>query len=242
MVEFEILTGNSVAWIPKGSIPYQQYFRRDVPSIVWEFRNAGYSTTAIHTYHKNFFSRIRAYPLLGFERFIGLEDMPDAQTKGKFVSDATLTDYILDAVGRATPDAPAFVFAVSMENHFSYEGDKFNRHDIGVLSSALPENDLLTLKNYVQGVHDADTELRRLITELEKIPEPTYVVFFGDHLGILGDRYRVYEKTGFVPSSDDARWSAFDRLKMRTPPFVAWNNFSHPEPFEADERIRAPFF
>lgn len=158
-MEFELLSGTSVSWLPKGSIPYQQYVRSDIPSVVWEFRKNGYSTTAVHTYPKSFFNRVHAYPHLGFEKFVGIEDMPDAKTKGKFVSDETLTDYVLSAVRQGTSEKPAFVFAISMENHFSYEGDKFLSHDIDVKSPALSESEILTLKNYVQGIHDADAQL-----------------------------------------------------------------------------------
>lgn len=86
--------------------------------------------------------------------------MPDAPIKGKFVSDSVLTDAILSELkGRGEPKKPAFVFAISMENHFSYEGDKYADHEIDVEAPSLSEDDVLTLKNYVQGLHDADREL-----------------------------------------------------------------------------------
>ena len=97
---------------------------------------------------------------MGFENFTGLEDLPDAPIKGKFVSDAVLTDAVLSKLnGRKDSAKPAFVFAISMENHFSYEGDKYAGHEIDVEAPLLSEDDKLTLKNYVQGLHDADREL-----------------------------------------------------------------------------------
>lgn len=57
LVEFEVLTGTPVKWLPNGSIPYQQYLRNPVPSVPFEFRSAGYSATAVHTYHRAFFNR-----------------------------------------------------------------------------------------------------------------------------------------------------------------------------------------
>jgi len=71
-----------------------------------------------------------------------------------------LTDTILSELkSRNGSDKPAFVFAISMENHFSYEGDKYAGHEIDVEAPLLSEDDKLTLKNYVQGLHDADREL-----------------------------------------------------------------------------------
>ena len=91
---------------------------------------------------------------------MGLEDLPNAPVRGKFVSDAVLTDTVLSRLReRREPSKPSFVFAISMENHFSYEGDKFLSHDIDVKAPALSESDVLTLKNYVQGIHDADAQL-----------------------------------------------------------------------------------
>ena len=44
-VEFEALTGFSNAFLPYGSIPYQQYVRGPVPSLATFFRSEGYETT-----------------------------------------------------------------------------------------------------------------------------------------------------------------------------------------------------
>ena len=49
-VEFEALTGFSNAFLPYGSIPYQQYVRAPVPSLATFFRSEGYETRAIHPF------------------------------------------------------------------------------------------------------------------------------------------------------------------------------------------------
>ena len=43
--EFEFLTGNSMAFLPSGSIPYQQYILDDAPSMASLLREAGYRTS-----------------------------------------------------------------------------------------------------------------------------------------------------------------------------------------------------
>lgn len=48
--EFEFLTGTSMAYLPAGSIPYQQYINSDTPSMVSQLEELGYSTTAMHPY------------------------------------------------------------------------------------------------------------------------------------------------------------------------------------------------
>lgn len=156
--------------------------------------------------------------------------MPDAPIRGKFVSDRVLTDRILsELANRENSNSPAFVFAISMENHFSYEGDKYAEHEIGVEAPALSDDEILTLKNYVQGLHNADRELGRLTDELNKSDRPTIVAFFGDHLGILGEKYRTYLKTGFLKNPKESSWTNEERLSMHTTPFLVWDNFGRSE-------------
>ena len=49
-VEFEALTGFSNAFLPYGSIPYQQYVRRPLPSLATFLRGEGYVTRALHPF------------------------------------------------------------------------------------------------------------------------------------------------------------------------------------------------
>lgn len=161
--------------------------------------------------------------------------MPDAPIRGKFVSDRVLTDRILSELkNRKMPDTPAFVFAISMENHFSYEGDKYADHEIDVEAPSLSEDDRLTLKNYAQGLHNADRELGRLTEELKKSDRPTVMAFFGDHMGILGERYRAYAKTGYLKTLDESAWTPEEYLSMHTTPFLVWDNFGRSESLKKD--------
>ncbi|MDQ1343475.1 MAG: hypothetical protein QG650_194, partial [Patescibacteria group bacterium] len=251
LVEFEILTGNSKAYLPKGSVPYQQNHREPNPSNPSEIKKNGYETVAVHTYDRSFFNRARAYPILGFDRFIGKEDIPDPKYKGPFVSDETFTDEILRQLKDAKRTKPLFVFGISMENHFSYEGHKFDGFDVSVSGSGLTDDDIRTVRNYAQGIYDADRELGRLVAELRNFDEPTYLLFFGDHLGILGNDFGVYERSLFVSSADESEWSEKERLAMYSPPFLVWNNFSNfaanpnsptnPREKRDFKHVRAPF-
>lgn len=226
LVEFELLTGNSMAFLPKGSVPYQQYLQSPVPALPWEFKKNGYRTVAVHTYDKNFFNRANAYPLLGFDRFVGKDDIREVEYKGPFISDKTFTDEILRQLRDDGRKEPLFLFGISMENHFSYEGHKFDELDVSVSGSGLSSEDVRTVTNYAQGIRDADRELGRLVEELRKFDEPTYLLFFGDHLGILGENFGAYVRSGFLSSSKESEWSEKERLSLYSPPFVVWNNFA----------------
>lgn len=91
--EFEFLTGNSMAFLPSGSIPYQQYILDDAPSMASLLREAGYRTLAFHPGERTSWQRDRAYPRLGFDQFKCGEDMdvPQSMEHG----------YVSDQIGRA---------------------------------------------------------------------------------------------------------------------------------------------
>jgi hypothetical protein len=246
IVEFEVLTGNSMAFLPIGSIPYQQYVTAPVAALPWEFKKNGYDTVAVHTYEKTFFNRVNAYPKLGFDRFVSEEDMEDPEYKGPFISDEAFVDQILKQLKDPARKNPLFAFGISMENHFSYDGHKFDGFDISVSGSGLTADDTQTVRNYAQGIRDADRAIGRLVAELREYKEPTYVLVFGDHLGILRENFGAYVHSGFLHSADEAQWTDAERLSMYAPPFFVWNNFGTIDPAAALPRrdfgyVRAPF-
>ena len=86
--EFEFLTGNSMAFLPSGSIPYQQYVLEPTYSLASLLKEQGYSTLAFHPGTRTSWQRDRAYPLLGFDSFKCGDDMNVPQTmEHGYVSD-----------------------------------------------------------------------------------------------------------------------------------------------------------
>jgi len=119
-VEFELLTGYPHAVFPTGSIPYQMYLKRPVAqALPRQFAAAGFEASAVHTYARSFFSRPKAYEMLGFSRYDGVEDLKETAKIGYYVRDDVLFDEILrrlDAAG----DQPNFIHAVTMMAHQPY--------------------------------------------------------------------------------------------------------------------------
>ena len=72
----------------------------------------GYRSVAIHPNAAAFWNRARAYPALGFSRFVDAASFPQDRIVGLFTSDAALTDRVLDELADDGP--PQFVFAISM--------------------------------------------------------------------------------------------------------------------------------
>ena len=72
--EFEYLTGNTMAFLPTGSIPYQQYIKAETPSMASHLASLGYKTVAMHPYKATGWDRDKVYPDLGFQEMHFLPD------------------------------------------------------------------------------------------------------------------------------------------------------------------------
>ncbi|MDD2515788.1 MAG: LTA synthase family protein [Candidatus Gracilibacteria bacterium] len=242
LVEFEILTGNSIKYLPFGSIPYQQYIKKPVLSVVQEFRKNGYQTLALHTFEKIFFNRVGAYPFLGFDKFIGIEDLKNPKYKGPFVSDEEFTDQVINNFKNKDLTKPLFLLGITMQNHFTYEGEKYKNLEIKTTGTGISAKSINILNNYSQGIMDADKQLGRLIKFLKEQKEPTIVVFFGDHLGSMGENYLTYKETGFISPKENNNGADEENKKMYSTEFLIWNNYSQKQENKNIGNIGATYF
>ncbi len=223
-VEFEVLTGNSVSFLPEGSNPYQQYITKPIPSLAGIFSEYGYNSVAIHSYHRWFFNRERVYDLIGFEKFISAEDFKDPAYKGFYISDEEVSKMIINE--HKNSDRPLFIYAITMQNHGPYDVKRYESIDIELESDKLTDRGRNILEDYTHGVSDADSSLQTLIDYFEKVEQPTVIVFFGDHLPMLGKNYSVYYETGFV-NSRNAGWSSEEYMRLHSTPLLFWTNYPH---------------
>lgn len=230
--EMEFLTGQPHAffgsrfYVPAENM--RRYFQREIPTALpWLFRENGYRTVGVHPFYGDFFNRNDIYPLIGFDQFIALEDMPDAPIWGEFVSDTYFTDRIIEQILEAEADeTPLFLFGISMQNHWGFDPYKYGTLDLDVMaqSSYLPEEEVAILNSFLQGVFDADRELGRLADFIESRDTPTILVFFSDHLPILGHHSedRIFERLGFISHQEDFHWTTEDRAMIFQTPYVVW--------------------
>ena len=218
-VEFEALTGFSNAFLPYGSIPYQQYIRDKVPTLASFLSSEGYETQAMHPFEGWFWNRASVYKSFGFEDFLSVETLPAMGTRGTLVSDEALTDQIIARADRAAD--PLFLFAVTLQSHGPYEPGRYPEHSIDVTGDvdAWTRGSVAT---FAEGMHDADKSLRRLIEWAKKRERPTVIAYFGDHLPPLGP---AYVRTGFLANNVAPRMgSASEMKRVRETPLVVWSN------------------
>lgn len=175
--EFEFLTGNSMAFLPQGSIPYQQYLVNEVPAIPAYLQELGYYTVATHPYNATGWDRDTIYPLLGFERSIFIDEYDRSDKLRTYISDAACVDKIIDVYEKKDAETPLFLFNVTMQNHGGYTDEYANfKADITVEGlSSFP------VEQYLSLLKVSDAEFERLVTYFSQVEEDTVIVFFGDH-------------------------------------------------------------
>lgn len=218
--EFEVLTGFSTQFLPAGSIAYDQYINRPIEALLTILSRQGYATSAIHTYHNWFYSRDKVYQFEGFSKFISKEFLNNPPYKGPYIRDTELTQQIINQVKET--DKPDFVYAVSMQDHGPYDTTEDPGNTVKTTSANLPPQSQAILDNYANRISDVDKSLQQLIDGLKQINQPTMVIFYGDHLPMLGDNYSVYKDAGFIQNGNTYQ----DYLSLHSVPFVTWNNFS----------------
>ncbi len=219
-VEFEALTGFSNAFLPYGSIPYQQYVRDHIPSLATFLGSEGYRTEAIHPGTSWFWNRGAVYDAFGFDDFLSEETLPPMEKRGPLASDAALTDQIIQRGEEA--DEPFFIFAVSLQSHGPYEPHRYANVTHSIADSAISEAGRQSILSYAEGAADADRGLARLIEWADRRERPTVIAFFGDHLPPLGP---VYVETGFMKEPVASRKGPPDKMAVQhETPLVVWSN------------------
>ena len=175
--EFEFLTGNTMSFLPSGSIPYQQYITKDTPSLASYLASLGYETYAQHPYYASGWNREKVYPLIGFEHLNFIYDYANKTYVRKYVSDDADMQHIIDTYENKEDGKPAFIFNVTMQNHGGYT-DAFS--DLSEDVHATNYNSEV-LDRYLSLIRLTDQSLEKLVDYFSNVDEKTVIVFFGDH-------------------------------------------------------------
>ena len=229
-VEFEALTGYSVSFLPSGAKPYQQHVTKPMFALPSYLKTQGYQTAAVHCFWAKYWSRDTAYPNLGLDDFISLEDMHGVTKVRKhywtngLVTDDSMADQIIGQYEKmkASSDEPVFLHAVTMQNHTNYNKDNYPddqrvkvlEHPAGMKASTVG-----ALEDFATGIRDADAMLGKLTAYFSQVDEPVILVFWGDHYNPIDSNYDVYTTTGYASDS-----SADPRLHQTT--LLMWSNYS----------------
>lgn len=216
--EYEFLTGNSMAFLPAGSIPYQQYISGEMPTVASQLKNMGYETFSIHPYRANGWNRKKVYEYFGFDTSYFKESFTDAPVIREYTSDLATYQKVVDIYNQKTPGQPMFVFDVTMQNHSSYskEYDNFTP-DVEVIGS---NGSAKLLERYLSLVKISDEAFAQLVEYFSLVDEPTVILMFGDHQPADWVVSPIYSMNGIT---DQDLWSeSKERYEV---PFILWANY-----------------
>ncbi|MDE5977705.1 MAG: LTA synthase family protein, partial [Turicibacter sp.] len=217
-VEFEYLVGFTNSLLLEGTIPFQQSLssKTKVPSFIAFTKQLGYSTVAIHPNNPAFYKRSQVYPALGFDRFLSIDTMTHLEyiDSQKYISDKSVFDELYDEL--TASEAPIFAYGLTMANHIAIFDQKFGENTIEVIDANGEHN--TEMETYAEGLKQTDMALKEFITKIENYNEPTFVIFFGDHL--INFQSDVHEQHGYIEKDTDAMRA---KLFFETPLLIMSN-------------------
>ena len=214
--EWEFLTGNTMAYLPSGSVAYQQYVSGDTYSLVSTLTGYGYNCVSMHPYYATGWSRNKVYPLLGFEKSLFIDDFDQTNIVREYITDEELYNKIISQYEQKQADEKLFIMGVTMQNHGGYT-DYYSNFDENIRMTNGYYSDV---NQYLSLVNTSDEALQKLITYFEGVDQKVEIVFFGDHQPSLNSSfYSQLNHKGLSGLTIEELENLF------TVPFFIWTNY-----------------
>ena len=221
--EFEFLTGNSMAFLPTGSAPYQQYITQETPSMASLLGDLGYRTLAFHPGEVKSWNRDKAYPLLGFDEMKFRQDLDVPELiEHAYPSDYSDFQQIIWEFEHKEAGEPLFLFNVTYQNHGGYEEPDYPTE---VTLTDCP-GQYPRAEQYLTLANKTDEYFKGLVDYFSTYEEPTIIVMFGDHPPSLEQEF--LDKAYGVAQADMTMEQYMAKFQV---PFVIWSN----RPLEAED-------
>ncbi len=218
--EWEFMTGNSMAFLPEGSVVYQQYIDSKPASIVSGLKGRGYTCVAMHPYYASGWSRNQVYPDLGYDEMHFIEDFDQTKVIRDYISDRELYEKVIERYENRKVNEKLYLMGITMQNHGGYTETHEN----------FPENYYKIGRSYTDAnqyfslVHESDKALEYFISYFSEVDEPVEIVFFGDHQPSLNSNfYPILNGKGLSGLTED------ELEKLYMVPFFIWTNYDTPE-------------
>lgn len=186
--EFEVLCGLPTTQF---TVFFVSSLRKPMPCLPRVLRQAGYLSMASHPNLANFWSRDRAYGLLGFESYRAVESFVIDDLDGPYLNDASLFRQNLEALA-AAGDRPVFNYVVSLSSHYPYQRDREKRPDV---VHATPRVALLDA--YANAAYYTTRAFMDWVERVRAQDPDAVIVAFGDHAPVLGNEPDPYRASGY---------------------------------------------
>jgi hypothetical protein len=190
--EFEILCGFP---LDRASVKFEEGFNDKIPALPNLLKEIGYRTVASHPNAPGFWNRQVAYQKLGFETFWSLPDFTQDDMAGPFLSDKSLHAQVGNKLAATDDGRPVLDYTVTFYGHWAYDASAF-RPAVLDTKSHVDE-----LNAYVNTMHYKSREMMDALAHIQASDPDSIVILFGDHLPILGPKFKGYAESGFLAST-----------------------------------------
>lgn len=208
--EFEILTGMRLHYFGTGEYPYKTVLKEveNCESIASYLKSIGYGTHAVHNNGGNFYSRVNAFSMMGFESFTSKElmNITEFTPNDGWAEDSILAEETMKTL--TSTEGPDLTYVITVGQHGVYPEEKVIETPYCEVYGLPTEEETNAWTYYMHQANKTDQFMQELVTYLEQLDEDTIVVFWGDHLPTMG--------------LEDSEMVSGDIYKTK---YVTWNNF-----------------
>ena len=211
--EYEFLTSNSLQ-LMKGITPFNVLNMKNANSIVTHLNQLGYNTLGAHSEPGLNYSRIQAYPELGFKEVYFDEKFKNKEYYGKrwYETDQSLYRNLIEWYENMPDDAPKFMYLLTIQNHGGWDMNDPDEDIVHALNNYGEYQE--EINEFLTCIKLSDNAFKELTDYFKKVNKRVIVCMVGDHSpsfasNIVDEKYTDEEK----------------KLRLRSTPFVIWSNF-----------------
>lgn len=216
--EFEFLTSNSSAFTPYGTNAYRAYINDKFPNLTSTLKDLEYTEIiAMHPYKPSGYSRDKVYPLLGFNKFISINDFSKStDIYGRHISDVGDFDRIIKEYEKSKKETkkPFYLFNVTMQNHSPFKCEGVEQTIKLQYNQNYPEANC-----YMNMLKYTDKAVEKLINYFQGKEDKTIIVFFGDHEPKLESSFYDEVMKTYTKGEE------YENLKKNNSQFFIWANY-----------------
>lgn len=194
--EFELLCGMPSTFVL--GVPFEFALLNEVPCLPRILSERGYDTFAAHANVPAYWNRASAYPRLGIETSVFVEDFKTDDRNGRYLSDASFLRQALNHLDDDTT-APRFAHLLTISGHWPY---LLSERRPPVVTSESGEE---TVGAFANSLWYSSRETAEAIARIRRRDPDGIVVAVGDHAPYLGDNFAGYSESKVLTSS----WSSF---------------------------------
>jgi len=148
-------------------------------SIATLFNNSSYETTALHSNNRDFYTRDVVYKGLGYDSFLGQEDVNLTETEKRY--DGIFATKAKDDIIK---DNPFFSFVITLSGHSPYQDSNLAVHEnYDLVDDFYGDTMPQSVKSFIATQVEVDKFVGNIMAELEAKNQldDTVIVFANDH-------------------------------------------------------------